>query len=242
MLSPTPDSLSGGYAPSEPVRPKSANRQHGTGERSNPFGSPLQSTPTNQTTERWTGSFDKKLDTATGLVEMGVRPYDPALGRFLAIDPVEGGSANNYDYADQDPVNGYDLTGTLSCNKWLPWCEEAYPTFFRVRAAIGSFAENHPAAFLALSLLVPGPKAGRAGGQARLREIAADPKASSADRGWIKQEMNAIERGTRSSIRRPPGMELAHRRGFEAQRGFTYKYSVLQERALHRLQHKHGGY
>jgi hypothetical protein len=34
MLSPTPDSLSGGYAPSEPVQPKSANRQHGTGERS----------------------------------------------------------------------------------------------------------------------------------------------------------------------------------------------------------------
>ena len=36
MLSPTPDSLSGGYAPSEPARPKSANRQHATGERSRP--------------------------------------------------------------------------------------------------------------------------------------------------------------------------------------------------------------
>ena len=35
MLSPTPDSLSGGYAPSEPARPKSANRQHASGERSN---------------------------------------------------------------------------------------------------------------------------------------------------------------------------------------------------------------
>ena len=34
MLSPTPDSLSGGYAPSEPARPKSANRQHASGERS----------------------------------------------------------------------------------------------------------------------------------------------------------------------------------------------------------------
>jgi len=34
MLSPTPDSLSGGYAPSEPARPKSANRQHGSGEQS----------------------------------------------------------------------------------------------------------------------------------------------------------------------------------------------------------------
>ena len=34
MLNPTPDSLSGGYAPSETVRPKSANRQHASGERS----------------------------------------------------------------------------------------------------------------------------------------------------------------------------------------------------------------
>jgi hypothetical protein len=33
MLNPTPDSLSGGYAPSEPARPKSANRQHASGER-----------------------------------------------------------------------------------------------------------------------------------------------------------------------------------------------------------------
>jgi hypothetical protein len=42
---------------------------------------------------------------------MGARPYDPALGRFLAVDPVDGGSLNNYDYAAQDPINAYDLTG-----------------------------------------------------------------------------------------------------------------------------------
>lgn len=47
---------------------------------------------------------------------MGARPYDPALGRFLATDPIEGGSLNNYDYAGQDPINGYDLTGTRACS------------------------------------------------------------------------------------------------------------------------------
>jgi len=45
---------------------------------------------------------------------MGVRPYEPALGRFLSVDPVDGGSATAYDYADQDPVNEYDLEGDAS--------------------------------------------------------------------------------------------------------------------------------
>ena len=47
-----------------------------------------------------------------GLVRMGVRLYDPALGRFLEADPVEGGSANDYDYVSGDPVNNFDVAGT----------------------------------------------------------------------------------------------------------------------------------
>jgi len=42
---------------------------------------------------------------------MGARPYDTALGRFLTVDPIDGGSLNTYDYAAQDPVNGFDLNG-----------------------------------------------------------------------------------------------------------------------------------
>lgn len=85
-------------------------------------------------------------------------------------------------------------------------------------------------------------KSGRTGAQSRLKEIADDPKASSADRGWIKQEMNAIQRGKRDTIRRPPGKVLAHERGREAAKGFSYKHSKLQEKRLHDTQHKYDNF
>lgn len=46
------------------------------------------------------------------LMRMGVRLYDPALGRFLETDPVPGGSANDYDYCSSDPINCFDPLGT----------------------------------------------------------------------------------------------------------------------------------
>ena len=80
---------------------------------------------------------------------------------------------------------------------------------------------------------------GRAGKQTRLRGLVNDDKLGSADRGWIKQEINSIDRGQRSSIRNPPGSDLAHERGREAAKGYSYEHSNLQDRDLHRLQHKY---
>jgi hypothetical protein len=34
-----------------------------------------------------------------------------SIGRFLEVDPVEGGSANDYSYGFGDPLNGADLDG-----------------------------------------------------------------------------------------------------------------------------------
>jgi hypothetical protein len=82
-------------------------------------------------------------------------------------------------------------------------------------------------------------KAGRSGKKERLMELATDPKLGNADKGWIKSEMNQIERGNRKSIRNPPGKDLAHERGREAAKGYSYKNSNLQDRDLHRRQHKY---
>jgi hypothetical protein len=52
---------------------------------------------------------------------MGARPYSPLLGRFLSVDPVEGGSANDYDYVAGDPINATDLDGKARSCKGLGW-------------------------------------------------------------------------------------------------------------------------
>ena len=53
---------------------------------------------------------------------MGARPYAPLLGRFLSVDPLEGGSANDYDYTNADPINHTDLDGLWSCR----WCKKVW--------------------------------------------------------------------------------------------------------------------
>ena len=60
----------------------------------------------------WLGQHQRRSDAGSGrsVIQMGVRPYVPAAGRFLGVDPVEGGNANDYVYP-QDPVNSFDLDG-----------------------------------------------------------------------------------------------------------------------------------
>lgn len=81
-------------------------------------------------------------------------------------------------------------------------------------------------------------KIGRQGRQKRLKDLARDAKLGASDKGWLKQELNQISRRKRTDLRNPPGTDLAHKRGFEAAKGYDYRHSQLQGRDLHKLQHK----
>ena len=56
---------------------------------------------------------------------MGVRWYDPKLGRWTQRDPLdqplEPSGWNPYGYAGGSPVNFIDPTGTFHCPPWDTW-------------------------------------------------------------------------------------------------------------------------
>ncbi|MFF7335575.1 RHS repeat-associated core domain-containing protein [Streptomyces sp. NPDC008150] len=62
------------------------------------------------------GFLGKTADPDSGLTHVGAREYDPLTGRFLSVDPVldtaDPQSLNGYVYAADNPLAGFDPTGT----------------------------------------------------------------------------------------------------------------------------------
>lgn len=74
------------------------------------FGAPRQPA-TSIDVYGWLGGPQRSSDALGGLMIMGMRLYNPSIGRFLTIDPLSGSGPNAYDYAAQDPINQVDFSG-----------------------------------------------------------------------------------------------------------------------------------
>jgi RHS repeat-associated protein len=94
-----------------------AATQSVTRRKFTPFGDTRGAKPAMWPGEK--GFVGGTVDESTGLTHLGAREYDPALGRFISVDPLmntaESQSMNPYAYGNNSPVTFSDPTGTRFC-------------------------------------------------------------------------------------------------------------------------------
>lgn len=122
------------------------------------YGSP-RTLATAFSTYGWLGSAQRSSNDLGGLTLMGVRLYNPSIGRFVSRDPISGGNENSYIYPD-DPINNSDPTGQQTLrfdifggqtvwnyfSKGVASVEEYYNQPIRWDLDLYQFAEAHPKA------------------------------------------------------------------------------------------------
>ncbi|WP_292710650.1 PA14 domain-containing protein [Microbacterium sp. 67-17] len=75
----------------------------------------------------WHQGATKQVETLGSVIiaEMGARLYVPALGRFLQVDPIEGGVDNDYVWPT-DPIGKNHLTGKLTADSAEAWIKAGH--------------------------------------------------------------------------------------------------------------------
>ncbi|MER8185266.1 polymorphic toxin-type HINT domain-containing protein [Kitasatospora sp. NPDC094015] len=108
-----------------------------------PYGN-VRGTPPNAWADNH-GYLGRPTDATTGLSLLGARNYDPAIGRFLTVDPVfEAGDPDQmggYAYAANNPVSGSDPTGLIA-NRLDKSGGDAPPPQGDFRDAIGGIVDE----------------------------------------------------------------------------------------------------
>lgn len=121
--------------------------------------------------------------------------------RFLQTDPVAGGSANDYDYSGQDPVNQFDLDGR--CVRGFGWACKAGSVVKRGAVASYDYAERHPLD-VALAAATFAPGVGEAAWAVRLAWAARGVRVirGAEDAGIVgKVEYNSLKYGSRRFLK-----------------------------------------
>ncbi|SBT53106.1 polymorphic toxin-type HINT domain-containing protein [Micromonospora auratinigra] len=101
--------------------------QVATIRRQTPFGTPRGPVVTWANTKGFVGGTVE----STGLTHVGAREYDPALGRFISLDPVldhsDPQSMEGYAYGDNDPVVRADPSGQMIIADGCGYCSSTPP-------------------------------------------------------------------------------------------------------------------
>ncbi|MFE4623439.1 RHS repeat-associated core domain-containing protein [Streptomyces mirabilis] len=88
-------------------------------QQNTPYGQPRPSANTTTWPDPTHSYLGKPQDTTTGYTDVGARKYDPALGRFISVDPVFDATSpqelGGYTYAADNPLTNSDPTGLMAC-------------------------------------------------------------------------------------------------------------------------------